>query len=334
MKSYFGVLLVLISGCSTDLDIMEEHPTVPVIYAIINMYDSVQYVRVEKTFRINTKEDFSKLNSDSLQFNNVEVFLYGKKGDSIKWVEQFSKTSIKKDNGFFPTENCQTYKLDHALPINLSNPGRYYYGHPDIDSLILEVIIHDLNLVTRAAAPALSSAKITAYTGKNLIYVYGDRPSLFALPSVEKSNGKKTKDFYRQIEFYVHFKEYYENSFSIKEISWMTYNGFKSSGYLISPERLFNRMKLLLPKNDSILVRTLDSIDLRITVPCTVFNKYWFVREHWEDSDYPPFTNFDHSYGLFLTVATAKLTGLVLTRRSMDSLCDGYYYKEMKFRHW
>ncbi len=334
MKASIFFLLIIVFGCSSDLDIIYDHPTVPVVYAIINSLDTVHYVKVQKTFIINTNNDWSNLSSDSMEFDDVEVFLYGKTGDSLKWVEQFTETTVAKDDGFFPSGNYQIYMLNKPLPIKLSNPNRGYYGSPDIDSLILEVRIHDMDLVTKATAKVLKAGKIIAYKSPNVIYAYGGKPSVFALPSPGESEGSEYSESYRQIKFCIHFKEYYENTQSINHISWSTYKGWDGNVYFITPERLFNRMKLQLQKNDSILSRKLDSIDIEITRPSKFFNYYWSVREYWEDSDRPPYTNFDNSFGMFITIERDKLTGMKLDSQSMDSLCNGYNYKEMKFKNW
>ena len=91
---------------------------------------------------------------------------------------------------------------------------------------------------------------------------------------------------------------------------------------------------MLLPKNDSILFRRLDSVDISMTMPSRFFNDYWFIRHYWEDTDRPPYTNFDNSYGMFFTIAHDKITGQKLDSQSMDSLCNGRFYKEMKFKNW
>ncbi len=90
----------------------------------------------------------------------------------------------------------------------------------------------------------------------------------------------------------------------------------------------------LLPTNDSVIARRLDSIDIALTTPSRFFNNYWFIKDKWEDTDFPPYTNFDNSYGMFITIARDELTGMMLERQSMDSLCDGYFYKKMKFKRW
>jgi len=203
------------------------------------------------------------------------------------------------------------------------------------DSLILEVIIHDDDIITRASAKVLNHVKIIPYKSPITFYVYGNRPSCFALPNAGESyNGSPYSTAFRQIEFCVHYKDYYKNYFMEKEVSWSTHKGLIDNAYFISPERFYNRLKLLLPESDSILSRKLDSIDITMTSPSRFFNDYWFVREYWEDSDRPPYTNFDNSYGMFFTIAKDKLTGQKLDSQSMDSLCNGRFYMEMKFKNW
>ena len=115
----------------------------------------------------------------------------------------------------------------------------------------------------------------------------------------------------------------------------MTTEGWDEIGYYqMTPERLFNRMKMLLTKDDVIISRSLDSIEVAITNPSKCFSDYWSVKDFWENSDNPPYTNFDKSYGLFITYSIGKKTGFVLNRQSMDTLCKGYHYKEMRFKNW
>jgi hypothetical protein len=329
---YLG-LLVIVCGCTTDLEINNGHPTVPVVYAIINPYDTIHYVRVQKTFIINRKEDWIVLNPDSLQFRNVEVFLIGKMGDSVKWTEQFTETTVLKDTGFFPQGNYQGFILNHRLPINASKPEAGIDARPDIDSLVLEVRVHDLDLITRATSKVFWPANIINYKSRYLIYVYGSYPSVYAISVGGETEGSGAYG-YQQIDFKVHYKEYYRNSFAVKEISWNTHEGWDENSYFITPTRLFNPIKLHLSKNDSVEYRKLDSIDIALLRPSKFFNNYWYVREHWEENDRLPYTNFDRSYGMFFTIARDEWTGMKLNWEAMDSLCNGYNYKEMKFKNW
>jgi hypothetical protein len=335
MKKLVYISLIFLTSCTSDFDIIYDHPSVPVIYCVIDPRDTIHYARVQKTFVINEKEDWNNLNLDSLQYKDVEVNLYGKKENEITWKERFIEAECGKEDGFFPPGEYQYFVIDHKLPIVYRNPDRNYYGFPDTDSLILEIIIHDIGIISRASAKVLKAGKIINYKSPNLIYVYGGKPSVFATPNPgEYFEGKAYSDAYQQIEFKVHYKEHLKDNSSAKEILWSTHNGWDGNAYFITPERLFNPIKLRLSKSDSVLSRTLDSIDIEILKPSRFFNNYWFVRDYWEDSDRPPYTNFDNSYGMFFTITIGKQTGMTLDFQSMDSLCNGYYYREMKFKKW
>lgn len=335
MKNGIIFLLFLVTGCTSDFDIIYDHPSVPVIYCVIDPLDTVHYARVQKTFLINQKEDWANLNPDSMQYQDIDVNLYGKADDSIIWKEQFTEAECLKDDGFFPPGEYQYFVIDHKLPIDWGPESNKFYGHPDVDSLILEVIVHDNDIISHASAKILQAGKFIIYKSPYLIYVYGGKPSVFATPGTgEDFDGRAYTDNYKQIEFTVHYKENYKNSFSVNEISWVTHEGWDGTSYFITPERLFNPIKQRLSHLDSVLSRILDSIDIEILKPSRFFNNYWFVRDYWEDSDRPPYTNFDNSYGMFFTITRAQLTGMKLDSQSLDSLCNGYYYKEMKFKSW
>ena len=95
-------------------------------------------------------------------------------------MEQFTQIAAAKEEGFFPAGNYQAYKLNHKLPIVLTDPQRGR-GSPDIDSLVLEVRINDMNLITRASAKALDPGEIINYKSRYMIYVFGSFPSVYAL---------------------------------------------------------------------------------------------------------------------------------------------------------
>ena len=177
------------------------------IYSVIDPLDTIHYVRVQKTFVINQKEDWPKLNTDSLQYKDVEVFLYGQSEDVIIWKEQFIESECGKNDGFFPPGDYQYFVIDHKLPINYINPDRAYYGYPDTDSLILEVTINDIGIISRASEKVLDAGKMITYRSPNLIYAYGDKPSVFATPSTgEDYDGRSYSENYQQLDFTVYYK--------------------------------------------------------------------------------------------------------------------------------
>lgn len=337
MRSFLTLLLLLLGACSSDLIIMEEHEPVPVIWAILDPYDSVQYVRVQRTFLIREKEDWETLNRDSLEFNDVEVFLYGSLDGQIKWREQLIKTTRTKEDGFFPSGDYQVFMIDHPLPIEVTHAREFFGGVPDIDSLYLEVWIHDIDRVIEAGAPCISPGRVLYAPRGTMFYIYQEFCTKFTIyggysgECGELSSGDLC---YRQTEFWVHIKEHYEDHVESKTLNWRTTSGYDAFGwYNLTPERLFNPMKQQISDDPMVIARTLDSIDVEIKVPSSVFQQYYNFREFWGHTE-NTYSNFNYGYGIFTTLRRHRITGFVLERRAMDSLCNGYWYKEMKFRSW
>jgi hypothetical protein len=257
--------------------------------------------------------------------------LLGKQGDQIKWSEPLFSVEKAKDDGIFPTFGFRVFKLDHPLPIGYINPSQ---GIPDIDSLILRVQIPGLNLETQASAIVPNSYKINIVPSLSVIYLYGDMTTRCSLGATDCDPSKEY--CYRQIEFRVHYKNHYDDSTESINIFWKTYEGWgETEGfYQLTPGRLFNRMKMLIPSNENVISRALDSIDIAIINPNRCYSDWWQVKDYWENSDNVPYSNFSNSYGLFFTYLKGEQTGLVLNRQAMDTLCYGYNYKEMRFRNW
>lgn len=322
------ISLLAVAACSTELDIWDEQPTMPVVYALINPLDTVHYVRVQRSFIIRQKEDWQNLPPDSLYFNDVEVYLYGRKNGENRWVRQFKESIEPKGEGFFPTAGHRAFRLDSLLPI-------YYLDkvYPDIDSLKLEVWIRDLDLVVSSSAKVMKAGQLSGLA--RVINLYGVFPA-----SISMTGGTDAEcDFsgsnscYQEIEFWVHIREHSKNTSVPKTIHWKTFNGWEGAVYWIYPARIFNRLRMQLPKSDTVLARSLDSIDIAITIPSRAFHDFWTIRGYWDQADVI-LKNFDQAFGLFATLRSAKKTGFGLDRQTMDSLCNGSEYKEMKFRHW
>ena len=243
----------------------------------------------------------------------------------MEWTVEVTETPVAREDGLFPAEGAMAFIFDGSLPIE--------YGRPEQDSLVLEVVINDLDLITRASAPILQPAEIVNYKSRYSIYVYGSYPSVYALsPTGENYHSSDFSARYQQIEFRVHYTEFFADHEEIKELWWATCEGFDDDAYFITPTRLFNPILNSLTDDEDILYRKLDSIDIALMKPNRFFDSYWVVREYREDSDRPPYTNFDNSYGMFFTIARDEWTGMQLFWRDLDSLCEGQYYKGMKFR--
>jgi len=91
MKAKLAISILALNGlmllsCSSDLDITSNHTQCLVIYGAFNLKDSIQYIRIEKSFQAedNNVYDIAKI-SDSVYPNpeNLEVILEIWKGNTL-----------------------------------------------------------------------------------------------------------------------------------------------------------------------------------------------------------------------------------------------------------
>ena len=227
--------------------------------------------------------------------------------------------------------------IDHPLPITVTGSTQWAGGVPDLDSLYLEIRIHDIDKVITAGAPCMPPGRINLTPRGNMFYLYQELNTKFGFlgGACGECGGLEPGDLcYRHTEFWVHIKEHYEDHVESKTLNWRTTSGYDASGwYNLTPERLFNPMKQQISDDPMVIARTLDSIDVEIKVPSSVFQQYYNFREFWGHTE-NTYSNFNFGYGIFTTLRRHRITGFVLERRAMDSLCNGYWYKEMKFRSW
>ena len=104
--------------------------------------------------------------------------------------------------------------------------------------------------------------------------------------------------------------------------------------YRLTPERLFNRIRMNIRSSDSIAVRVLKDIDVTITSTQQDYGNYHQNLSPWEGMIEYPISGIENAFGFFFTKTKGELHGLHLDRRSLNSLCESPKWKDLKFRHW
>lgn len=109
-----GIFSLLLSSCSEDFDLTEPWKDIPVMYAMLNRFDTAQYVRIEKAF---VSEDLSAAeiakNPDSLYYKSAKVTLVNKTANKsyIMTKVDASKENYIRQEGDFATTPNFLYKV-------------------------------------------------------------------------------------------------------------------------------------------------------------------------------------------------------------------------------
>lgn len=122
----FSLLFVLFSGCSNDIDINAPQEEVMVVYALLNKFDSIQYIKVNKGFASDDKSPIELAKDpDQLFFDSLNVILTDKT-NSLS-VDCY-KVTIEKNAGIFSNAVNYVYATNlkliagHRYEIRVENP--------------------------------------------------------------------------------------------------------------------------------------------------------------------------------------------------------------------
>ncbi len=113
----FILILLVESGCDQDPDIqVGGFQTKPVVYSIIETFDSIHYIKVGRFFSGRTNPSSSARQKDSIYFNqsHIKVILFNNSGDSSYLpIERMMVTD--KYSGLFNSDEYEVYLFKKKL---------------------------------------------------------------------------------------------------------------------------------------------------------------------------------------------------------------------------
>lgn len=117
-------ILLLFAGCRQDFDLTTEYQETTVVYGMLNVQDSVQYIRVQRGY-IDTAQDALVLakDPDSIYYGpSLEVELSDQDSGHRFKLQRINgaELGLPKDSGLFAHEPNILYRLDHPLNGNSS----------------------------------------------------------------------------------------------------------------------------------------------------------------------------------------------------------------------
>ncbi len=119
IKKILGLFLItcFIYSCKNDLEVNAPWKETAVIYGLLDLGDTAQYIRVERIYQ-NDGMDAIKVAQigDSLYFDTATVVLIAKNSNNVVWTEILKEDqSIIKDSGLFANSSSTLYKTTRFL---------------------------------------------------------------------------------------------------------------------------------------------------------------------------------------------------------------------------
>jgi len=101
----------LFNSCEEGIEVFSDGSSVPIVYCLLDPFDTVQYVRLSKTYIIEQGNNPIISTGDSLIYpGNVQVSLdRWENGDIVETILFNEVNNIQKEEGLFPVEKLDLY---------------------------------------------------------------------------------------------------------------------------------------------------------------------------------------------------------------------------------
>src|SRR5678809_747569 len=112
--------VTLLPSCSTDIDLLEDYKPITVVYGLLNVSDSIQYIKINKAFLGEGNALVMAQQSDSINYKPGELMvrlqeLNPSTGEVLATLNCDTTTQILKDDGLFSNPYQILYKTPAAI---------------------------------------------------------------------------------------------------------------------------------------------------------------------------------------------------------------------------
>jgi len=141
MKRYlvFGIIIqfiLFIISCKSDINVIYESGGKPVVYCLLNPKDSIQYLRVSRSFIIRGNPEGQVISPDSLILDgDFYAYLESENPDGNREIHYFEKTEInQRDSGLFPQDGLVVFQTN--CPVQGGKEYGLYVNFPQKPRLV------------------------------------------------------------------------------------------------------------------------------------------------------------------------------------------------------
>ena len=319
-------LLLILSACDNELDLIEEWKDIPIVYGIVDPSDTAHYIRVEKAF-VDAEVSGADLAlfADSLYYEGMEVQL------------------VKGTNG---------------TPITLERVDGNLEGYPrqegafaQAPNFLYKVRAEDLNLQGEETLNLYLKPEGQEARQVSSTRVIGDYDFLRPRPDdPEKINfsyanhltirwnpAANAVDY--EIYILVHYTEKEKTApdtdYVPRFVTWKAATGVEGNSVMIESKEFFVFVNGAIQPEEN-LVRIFKSLEFRILAVGEEVSDYIEIGGAnlgiTSSQEIPQYSNIEDGLGIFSSTREISLENLRMIDASLDSLRFGIYTKQLNFQ--
>ena len=331
MKYIITVFLTgFLLSCSNEIDLLEPGETIPVVYGIINPDDSIQKIRLTRTFDGSYTPGVDAKVSDSLYFRDARIYLElrSDQGEVLERLKLEQAIIEDREDGVFATTpNIIFIGRDYQIR------RRFNSEIPMIYHLTINLPDYDKSIFATAEIPSRPKISTNIDEKEELnIYNYFQHPKVVMF----QPGGEFVSELI--IEFFYENQiggQWYRESFVYKRESAPASRIAIADSIKFTPEWLFQQFAGRITDNPDVMKRRFNSLEIRSIRISPEYHYYSSSLEYSPDYYTNIFSNIVNGKGLFAAYSKSEMKGITFGREMLDSLALGKLTRHLRFeRVW
>jgi len=318
------MVLLVLASCNNEMDVMAPYKDIPIAYCMLNPSDSVQYLRLEKSFLGEGNAYDMARQTDSIYYPDATVYI--ERWDDDKMMEQLAMTRVSlpgRDSGIFTHSPNYVYRT--TAPVKRNSEYHLTISIPSTGA--------EISAITHTVTD-FKVIKPESYKKTLALWSYEN------YQEVEWISAPYTRIYHLKIRF--HYLEVRNSDTVALTSDWNigSYNSMSDKGGEEMKSEILNKNfykwlgnKLSKPGSDVFRLVDKKALDFIFTVGGEELFTYMEVYD--DDSglivDKPVFTNIVNGIGLFSSRNQQSVLGKSLSTHSIDSVAYGFYTKNLRF---
>lgn len=316
---FIGILLLLLLfvSCESEIDVVDESGSVPVIYCILNQDDPVQSLRLTRSYLSNNAK-IPPGSSDSLNIpGNVYISIEEVKNAQVSRSYLLKPKVFQKDSGFFPNTVHWIYQDSFEVAESVTY------------RLIID--IKDWDFAGYSSFVSLGDFQLVdpAYPEARKIHMLDDHN-----PLIHWTKSQNAAVY--QVGIRVHYQEISGDQIDEKAIIIPFTTAFYREdpggfySYTINSNQFYKRLSELMPIDETLL-RQFSGADVFVIAGSESLAFFLTSQERQDPFQLFDYKNIINGQGVFGSCKTKETKGFRLDAQSLDTLAYGFYTHSLNF---
>ncbi|MCB0764858.1 MAG: hypothetical protein R2815_09140 [Flavobacteriales bacterium] len=334
----------LLFGCSSDLDINAPYKNITVVYGLLNMRDSIHFVKINKAFLGEGDALVYAQVPDSSEFHGEDItramvirIQNGNRVDSFPLhdtllTDREPGTFYSPDQRLYYFRENQTYLLPQSNVLVYLDQNSTYELDLEIKG---ERITGSTSIVNDFSIQTVDQSLTVPANFMNGTNGYG----AYELNWTSNLDGKRTEAFYRFNYDEIRGSDTLRKTVTTRIGSRVSSNTASTEGMslLIDGQAFYSGLANAIPDDPSVDQRRFTGLEFLFTVANDDFHTFLSLSEPISGiiEDRPAWSNMDGAYGIFASRYNkdvgGRLLGKTLNDASLNELINGQFTGNRRF---